>query len=143
VVDSPSAYRNQTAVVGVGRTKSERNVETDLMGHLGRALKAAVADAGLTPRDIDGVMIQTAPPEGFMDKIAEMLGLPNVQWAFQSWFHGRIQPTCISSAALAVMTGQAKYVACLSTGQALQSHRGRLTSDKAFENFREVGGPHL
>jgi acetyl-CoA acetyltransferase len=143
VDQSLSAFRNKTAIVGVGRTKSERNAQSNLMGHLGQALKAAVADAGLTPKDIDGLMIQTAPPEGFMDKVAEMLGLPNVRWAFQSWFHGRIQPTCIASAAFAVMSGQANYVACLSTGQALQSHRGRLTSDKAFENFREGGGPHL
>ena len=72
------------------------------MLHLGRALRQAADDAGLKREEIDGIMVNTGPEEASMDKLPEFLGLPNVSWAFQSWFHGRLQPTCLALAALAV-----------------------------------------
>jgi acetyl-CoA acetyltransferase len=134
------------AIVGVGRTAVDRNPASDPMGHLARALKAAVDDAGLTAADIDGVMVNTAPEQGSMDKLPEFLGLTNVQWAFQSWFHGRIQPTCIAVAAMAATAGQARYIACFSTGQRLAVYRERFSGRGGVANpeaHREGGGPHL
>src|SRR5882762_5223008 len=107
--------RDQTAIVGVGRTPTDRERGADPMSHLAIALRAACADAGITRDDIDGVMVNLAPHEGAMDKIAEVFGLRSVRWAFHSWFHGRVQPECIAAAVWAVMSGQANYVACIST----------------------------
>lgn len=135
--------KNQAVIAGVGRTKTTRDRNPDYLLHLGRALKRAAQDAGLTREDIDGVLVNMVPPTAAMDKLPEMLGLPNVRFAFQSWIHGRMQPTCIGVAAWAVLTGQANYVACMSTGQMLfgvQEHAG-VQSDQ--ESDREGGGPHL
>lgn len=134
------------AIVGVGRTAVDRNPGGDSMLHLGRALRRAVEDAGLKREQIDGIMVNTGPEEASMDKIAEFLGLPNVSWAFQSWFHGRLQPTCVALAALAVSAGLATNIACFSTGQRLAVHRGRFSGAGALvnpESHREGGGPHL
>lgn len=141
-----SGSRAVGAIVGVGRTKVNRDPGSDPMGHLGRALRDAVADAGLGREEIDGVLINTGPEQASMDKLPEFLGLPNVGWAFQSWFHGRIQPTCIAIAAMAVAAGQAKNIACFSTGQRLAVHRERFSGPGALVNteaHREGGGPHL
>lgn len=138
--------RNRTAVAGIGRTKVDRDPGVDSMTHVARALRAAVEDAGLARDDIDGLMVGTGPEEASMDKLPEMLGLPNVRWAFQGWSHGRMQPTLIAIAAWAVLFGQANYVACIATGQRLAAYRGRFTGAAAHgnpESHREGGGPHL
>lgn len=137
------SMRDRTVIVGAGRTKSDRSRDPDYVGHLAKALKAAVEDAGLSRSDIDGVMINLAPDSAAMDKMPETLGLPNVRFAFQSWFHGRIQPTCIAVAVWAVMTGQANYVACISNAQMLRSARAHPGVPIPQESMREGGGPHL
>jgi acetyl-CoA acetyltransferase len=135
--------KDQTIITGVGRTKSDRDRHADYPAHIARALKMAVADAGLTRSDIDGVMINSAPESMAMDKLPETLGLPNVRWSFQSWAHGRIQPTCVAIAAWAVMTGQANYVACISMGSRLIRERAHPGVIQPSEGLREGGGPHL
>jgi acetyl-CoA acetyltransferase len=149
-LDEPISLRSKAAIVGIGRTKSVRNSDIPLLKHISDALTDAVADAGLTAADVDGIMVNVHPEEAAMDKLPEVLGLPNIRWAFQSWRHGRIQPTCIAAAAWAVITGQADYVACMSIGQSLVAHRARTAgkgtgglSSNPAEAFREGGGPHL
>lgn len=134
--------RDKTAIVGVGRTPTDRDRDTDPMAHLGAALQAACSDAGITRDEIDGVMVNLAPHEGAMDKIAELLGLRSIGWAFQSWFHGRLQPECIGAAVMAVLSGRATCVACISTAQTLNEY-GRGFNERGPEKMREGGGPHL
>jgi acetyl-CoA acetyltransferase len=129
-------------VVGVGRTPSDRDPASDPMRHLASAIHNACEDAGLTAADIDGLMVNLAPEAAAMDQLPTMVGLPNVRWAFQSWFHGRIQPTCISTAVWAVLSGQADYVACVSVGQSPAAHHGGF-AERWREKSREGGGPHL
>lgn len=137
------SMRNKAIIAGVGRTPTDRQPGADYTLHMGRALRAASVDAGITLDDIDGVMINLAHETGAMDKLPEMLGLNNVSFAFQSWAHGRMQPTCIAVAAWAIMTGQANYVACMSTAQRLGGVRAPGVGSNAAEPFREGGGPHL
>ena len=48
--------RDQTAIVGIGWTAFSRNSGASTMSLAAEASLKAIADAGLTPRDIDGVM---------------------------------------------------------------------------------------
>jgi acetyl-CoA acetyltransferase len=134
--------RDQTAITGIGRTATDRDPDVDPMAHLGHALVAACEDAGITREQIDGVMLNLAPEAGSMDKLPEMLGLPSVRWSFQSWFHGRLQPTCMAAGVWAVLTGQADYVACISTSQTLSDFKHGYEM-RGREKGREGGGPHL
>jgi len=77
-----------------------------------------------------------------MDKLPEMLGLPSVRWSFQSWFHGRLEPTCLATGVWAVLAGQADYVACISTSQTLADFKHGYET-RGREKSREGGGPHL
>ena len=137
--------KDATIIIGIGRTTADRNATSDPMDHIARALKLAVADAGLARTDIDGLMVNTIPDSAAMDKLPEVLGLPSIRFAFQSWPHGRVQPTCIAVGAWAIMSGAATYVACISTAQQLASaltpHHPGVQS--AVESSREGGGPHL
>lgn len=135
--------KDKAIVAGVGRTKTTRDRNPDYLLHIGRAVKAAAADAGIACDDIDGVMLNMVPPAATMDKLPEMLGLRNIRFAFESWMHGRIQPTCIGVGAWAVMTGQADYVACISTGQMLVGMQQHVGVQDDAESAREGGGPHL
>jgi acetyl-CoA acetyltransferase len=137
-----SGWSDRTAVVGVGRTLADREPDVDPMRHLALALSAACEDAGLDFAAIDGLMVNLAPQEGSMDKLPEMFGLPSVRWAFQSWSHGRLQPSCVISAVGAIASGQADYVACVSTAQSLAGHRGGFDGARREEKLREGGGPH-
>jgi acetyl-CoA acetyltransferase len=136
------AVRDQTAITGIGRTPVDRSRDADPMSHLSTALTAACADAGITRDDIDGFMVNLGPHEAAMDKGPELFGLRSIQWAFHSWFHGRLQPQCIGAAVWAVMSGQANYVACISTAQTLNEY-GRGFTERGPEKLREGGGPHL
>lgn len=137
-----NAVKDRTAVVGVGRTTSDREPSSDPMRHIALAVRSACDDAGLSAADVDGIMVNLAPEAAAMDQLPTMVGLPNVRWAFQSWFHGRIQPTCISAAVWAVISGQANYVACVSVGQSPSAHHGGF-AERWREKSREGGGPHL
>jgi acetyl-CoA acetyltransferase len=137
-----SGWSDLTAVAGVGRTIADREPDVDPMRHLALALSAACEDAGLDRTAIDGLMVNLAPQEGSMDKLPEMLGLPAVRWAFQSWSHGRLQPSCIIAAVGAVVSGQADCVACVSTAQTVSGHRGGFAAARRDEKLREGGGPH-
>jgi acetyl-CoA acetyltransferase len=137
-----SGWSDLTAVVGVGRTTADRDPDGDPMRHLALAVESACADAGLDRAALDGLMVNLAPQEGSMDKLPEMLGLPGIRWSFQSWSHGRLQPSCVIAAVGAIVSGQAEYVACVSTAQTLAGHRGGFTAARREEKLREGGGPH-
>jgi acetyl-CoA acetyltransferase len=139
--------RDRTAIVGVGHSVIDRNPAADTMKHLAAAMKAALDDAGLSKDDLDGLVVGNVHgvAEASMDKVPEMFGLENIQYAFQSWTHGRITPTVIAVAAEAVLTGQADVVACIGL-RTLVSHRNRYANGAAgrnVESLREGAGPHL
>jgi len=48
--------KDQTAIVGIGWTAFTRNSQASTMSLAAEASFKAIGDAGLTPRDIDGVM---------------------------------------------------------------------------------------
>ena len=134
--------QNRSAIVGIGRTKVDRDPDSNILLHLARALQAALDDAGLARESIDGIMLNMVPESAAMDKLPELLGLKGIRWSFQGWTHGRVQPTCIGVASWAVLTGQANYVACISTSQTIPELR-TASERRRVERLREGGGPHL
>lgn len=137
--------RDKAAIVGVGHNSYDRNPDSIELGTLASAFRNALEDAGLTHTDLDGIIANSVPPEGCMDRLPELLGLGNVRYAFQSWGHGRINATVLSVAALATFAGMADYIACFSCfslAGARVSFQGPRTGFNP-EVMREGGGPHL
>ncbi|WP_059013557.1 thiolase family protein [Streptomyces specialis] len=131
-----------TSVAGVGSVGFGRHDES--AGSLaGRALSAALADAGLRRDQIDGLVVQIGSPRGIdYDEAATLLGL-DVRYASQTWSHGRFASTVLMTAAMAVECGLADYVACLGVfrNSPLPPYGEAGRADFA-EGMREGGGAH-
>lgn len=103
------ALRDSCAIVGVGNTVYARGTEAStLQLHL-EAAHAAIADAGLTPADIDAVM-----PQSMADRIVEEfileLGLRDVSFSTTVHTGGASVLSSIQSAVLALHAGVANAV---------------------------------
>ena len=102
--------RGDVAVVGVGETDYARDYtraraghrDTDAYGLAARAFSRALADAGLTRADVDGLI---AGPTLASERLGEVLGL-DVRWADQG-----DAINALMKAAMAVHSGMAECVA--------------------------------
>ncbi len=104
--------RNRAAVVGIGHTPWGKRGEHAEKGHLRlvvEAITAACADAGISPKEIDGYSsyyTKIEPAELFAAFGADRLG-----YASQTWGGGGSSMCgAFANAAMAVATGQARYV---------------------------------
>ena len=106
---SSTQLRNRAAVVGVGTTAYGSFPETDEYGLAAEAFRAAIADSGLDKNEIDGLLVCRIPS---YFRMGEVLGL-DPRWTLSLPPHGRMSGMGIIEAAMALATGQAKYVALL------------------------------
>ena len=105
-----NTLRNQACIIGVGETEycrapgsgvSELRLQLD-------AARRAITDAGLAPKDIDGVMIP--PVGGGAEDFAANLGMENLRYAAMVNMGGASQVASLQTAAMAVAFGIAQYV---------------------------------
>ena len=108
-----AAIRDQTAIVGVGNTPfgalyRDLDPERSAYELAADAFHAAVADAGLTKNDIDGLICVRTPS---YNRMADILGLPNLRVVNALEGSGRMSGVGLQYAVMAVATGQAETVA--------------------------------
>ena len=136
-----------TAIVGVGSTPYYfRGTSPDTTFEMiDKAILAAVADAGLTLDEIDGIALFAA---GFdPSQVVQQLGLDNLTFAHTVSGYGSAICGMLDLAAMGIETGRVKNVVCVGqahnvgrrTGQAL----GMLgaTTDGIFHTLAGLGGP--
>ena len=103
-------FRDVASVVGVGRTElSTRSGRTTLSLAI-EAITRAVADAGLSMSDIDGLALHAASDCAPLHEVATTLGLRTVRWFHEEWGGGSKAPVILASAASACATGDATNV---------------------------------
>src|SRR5690606_41562380 len=56
MVRAAAALRDRTAIVGVGETEYVRDTERTPAEQMLEASRKAIADAGLSPKDVDGIV---------------------------------------------------------------------------------------
>ena len=101
---------DQTCIVGIGHTEYSRDSGRSELKLACEAIAAAIADAGLTPADIDGITKYTMDNNDPID-IARNLGMPELRYFAEVNYGGGGGPVgTIMLAAMAVATGQAKAV---------------------------------
>lgn len=137
--------RSQAVIVGFGTTEFSRSSGKSNLALTAEALAAALADAGLTKDDVDGITTHMGTPYGDdYDRMAYALGL-NIRHAAQYFTHGRFSTLALQNAATAVATGLADVVACMHTFK-LESlsddHWAAKPGEGDQEGAREGGGPH-
>jgi acetyl-CoA acetyltransferase len=108
-MQAPFEIRDRAAVVGVGTTAYGSFPETDEYGLGAAAFRAAVEDCGIDKNDVDGLLVCRIPS---YFRMGEVLGL-DPKWTLSMPPHGRMSGMGIIEAALALATGQAKYVALI------------------------------
>lgn len=119
-----SLLSDKTAIVGIGHTEYSRDSGRSELTLACEAISAAIADAGLTPADIDGITKFTMDNNDPVD-IARNLGIPELRCAGEVNYGGGGGPMgTILQAAMAVATGQAKAVVAF---RAMNERSGRGT----------------
>src|SRR5258708_32679613 len=133
--------RDQAAIVGIGVSEFGRNLPASQLTLGATAFKAALADAGLTRDAVDGLSIHLGWPLGVdYDRVADAFGL-DIRYVNQAWLHGRFVTQSLQHAALAVATGMADVVACV-TAISFTREREILGGPGDHEGSREEGGTH-
>lgn len=115
-----SAPTGRTAIVGVGVTRYGQFPSLDQYDLGAWALKEALADAGLTLRDIDGLIVSRIAD---YQRFGEMLGInPRLTSILPG--QGRMAGIAIEQAAMAVTSGMADVVALV------YGNNGRSAGDR-------------
>lgn len=102
-------HRDRCAIVGIGATDYSRNSGRSDLTLAAQAALAALADAGLEPADIDGIVrcdMDTVRP----NDLADTLGIPNLTY-FAEVGPGGVAPCAMVGQAVgAILSGQATTV---------------------------------
>lgn len=98
----------QACIVGIGETEYMRGTDQSILQMVVGASMAAIKDAGLTPKDIDGII----PPPGFVawDEIGAHLGVEEIRYTACPQMGGASPVAGLINAAMAVSAGMATAV---------------------------------
>lgn len=121
---------DKAAVTGVGETAYTRTTDKSALTLNLEASLAAIRDAGLDPKDIDGVI-----PYGIGGIVAEdfvtNFGLPDLRYSAQTPMGGASAVAALQSATMAVATGVANHV-LLTIG------RGSITGGRITDRLQQM-----
>ncbi len=104
--------RDRAAIVGVGYTEFSKNSGVSTLALALRAVAAAVADAGLSVRDVDGVACHRVGDSAQAVLVAHSLGIQDLRFHYDLFGGGSASAGVLGAAAMAVATGQAECVMC-------------------------------
>lgn len=132
-----------TAIVGIGTVGFGAFGDRSVAAMANDAVRSALDDSGLKRAEIDGLFVHIGSPRGIdYDEMALLLGL-EVQFASQTWSHGRFGSTVIAAAAMALGAGVIDCALCVAAYKnSLFTRFGTSGSASFFEGMREAGGPH-
>jgi acetyl-CoA acetyltransferase len=119
--------RDKAAVVGVGSTpyyKRGRSLPQTPFELAGKAVLAAVEDAGLTIADVDGLALYSMGLGGDTSLFAQTLGIPEVRFTATLTGGGGGAAGSVGLAAAAIASGMAECVVSLMTLQQAVSRFG-------------------
>jgi acetyl-CoA acetyltransferase len=105
------AIKDRTAIAGIGWTAFSSNSGTSVANLAAEASLNAVADAGLTKADIDGIVTYCFQTDTFSGRdLAQVLGLRDCNWLVNERLGGGWACSAVAAAALAVHAGLCKNV---------------------------------
>lgn len=108
---APDRLGGRAAIVGIGATEFSKDSGRSELRLAVEAVRAAVADAGLTPADVDGMVTFTmeANPE---ITVAQAAGIGELSFFSRVHYGGGAACATVQQAALAVAAGVAEVVVC-------------------------------
>lgn len=122
--------RSQAAIAGIGCTEFSKDSGVSVFALAARAVKAAVHDAGLELREVDGLATFGPNDSVAPNLLAPALGIRSMNWYVDQFLGGSVSMSIIGQAALAVSAGVADCVVCY---RALNGRSGsRMNGSGAF-----------
>ncbi|HVM94889.1 MAG TPA: hypothetical protein VMT89_00815 [Candidatus Acidoferrales bacterium] len=106
-----TTIRDRAAIIGIGQTAFSKQSEITEHRAACEAIRAAIDDAGLTPRDIDGFVRYDIEANTELAVIYS-LGIPHLRFFAGVTSGGGAVCGTLVLAAMAVATGQARNVVC-------------------------------
>ncbi|WP_433374672.1 lipid-transfer protein [Streptosporangium sp. CA-115845] len=132
--------RDKAAIVGIGQTEFSKNSGRSELRLAIEAVKAAIADAGLRPEDVDGLTTYTSDSSQEID-LARALGLGPLTFFSRVGYGGGAACAVVQQAALAVAAGVAKTVVIYRAINARSGRRygaGRRSHSASADGFDSV-----
>jgi acetyl-CoA acetyltransferase len=102
---------NRAAIVGVGATEFSKDSGRSELRLAAEAVRAALADAGLTPHDVDG-LVTFSMDNNTEIAVAREVGVPSLAFFSRIQYGGGAACATVQQAAMAVATGVADVVVC-------------------------------
>ncbi len=134
------SLKDKAAIVGIGETDYVRGAGRTEVDQMVEAARKAIADAGLTRDDIDGLM--PPPVLTYTEELAANLGIQELKWASVVAMGGATSTAMLQNAAMAVASGIAKNVVVVLGWNGYSALRpkpgvppGRINGPFAFENI--------
>ena len=104
--------RGQAAIVGIGCTEFSKDSGVSTFALATRAIRAAIADAGLEIGDIDGLCTYGTADSVSPNVLGQALGIQSLNYYMDQYLGGSVSMTVIGQASLAVSAGIADCVIC-------------------------------
>lgn len=133
----------EPAIVGIGRTAYSRRSDRTTLAMAVEACRAAVADAGLVPGDVDGIA-----DFGVMDSspglaVAYAMGVDDVAWVLDQFGGGNVASAVVANAANAVRAGQCEVAVVYRSLNGRSGHRfGQAMDRMAIGGEGQFAAPH-
>jgi acetyl-CoA acetyltransferase len=105
------SLRNRAAICGIGQTEFSKASGRSELQLACEAAKAALDDAGLHPRDVDGLVTFTMDSSEEAE-VARNLGIPTLTMFSRVPYGGGAACAVVMHAAMAIATGAAEVVLC-------------------------------
>jgi acetyl-CoA acetyltransferase len=121
VIGGRDGIGGRAAIAGIGATEFSRDSGRSELRLAVEAVRAALADAGLTPADVDG-LVTFAMDANAEIAVARELGAGELTFFSQIGYGGGAACATVQQAAMAVATGAAEVVVCY---RAMNERSGR------------------
>ena len=114
--------KDKAAIAGIGWTTFCKNSGVSVLSLAAEACKKAIDDAGLSVKEIDGIVTHNMSDSVMPQEVATCLGLPNLGYHLEYWGGGPAGCQTVINAAMAIVTGMAHNIVCF---RALNGRSGR------------------
>ncbi|MEE8470642.1 MAG: lipid-transfer protein [Dehalococcoidia bacterium] len=122
------SLKDKACIVGVGETEYSKSSGRSEMRLALEAITLACEDAGISPKEIDGI-VRFSVDGNQVDDIARNLGLDNLRFFPEVFFGGGAGCGTVQMAAMAVALGKANCVACF-----------RALNERSGFRYGQMGG---
>jgi acetyl-CoA acetyltransferase len=119
------------AIVGIGATNFSKDSGRSELALAVEAVSAALADAGLTPSEVDGLVSFTQDTNSEV-AVARELGIPELTFFSRVHYGGGAACATVQQAAMAIDSGAARTVVCYRAFNERSGHRfGQVSAELA------------